>query len=213
MPQAPAHFTHPRLRASTGLLDIGSNTQCPSLPDIRTAQDAHRVFEAVRQGIYPLIRRRLSPSERDLLASGQVFVWEEAPTGAAAGDEASATTSGLERWTDGRRWSASFPLPLAPAPAPAPPPLPAFSLPSLCRIWLTVLSLLLLLQVSVSNERAVSLLRRKGPNHPRGKASKGRSTGPKGFVLRFHEHTITRPRTTTRPSEQARWTNEADLLL
>lgn len=72
--------------------------------DIRTAQDAHRVFEAVRLGILPLIRRRLSPSERDLLASGQVFVWEEAPTGSAAGDEASATTSGLERWTDGRRW-------------------------------------------------------------------------------------------------------------
>ncbi|CAG8675390.1 16790_t:CDS:2, partial [Acaulospora colombiana] len=70
------------------------------MAEIRTAQDAHRVFEAVRQGILPLIRRRLSPSERDLLASGQVFVWEEAPTGAAAGDEISQTTSGLERWTD-----------------------------------------------------------------------------------------------------------------
>ncbi|PVF96157.1 hypothetical protein CPB86DRAFT_799156 [Serendipita vermifera] len=88
MAHPPAHYTHPRLQ-------------------IRTAQDAHRVFEAVRQGILPLIRRRLSPSERDLLASGQVFVWEEAPTGAAAGDEISQTTSGLERWTDGRRWSQS----------------------------------------------------------------------------------------------------------
>ena len=73
--------------------------------EIRTAHDAHRVFEAVRRGLLPLIRRRLSPSERDLLSSGQVFVWEEAPTGAAAGDETSQTTSGLERWTDGRRWS------------------------------------------------------------------------------------------------------------
>ncbi|KAG8820000.1 hypothetical protein FRC19_009324, partial [Serendipita sp. 401] len=86
--QPPAHFTHPRLQ-------------------IRTAQDAHRVFEAVRQGILPLIRRRLSPSERDLLASGQVFVWEEAPTGSASGDDSAQTTSGLERWTDGRRWSQS----------------------------------------------------------------------------------------------------------
>ncbi|KAG8812269.1 hypothetical protein FRC17_002108, partial [Serendipita sp. 399] len=86
--QPPAHFTHPRLQ-------------------IRTAQDAHRVFEAVRLGILPLIRRRLSPSERDLLASGQVFVWEEAPTGAASGEDSSQTTSGLERWTDGRRWSQS----------------------------------------------------------------------------------------------------------
>lgn len=154
MPQAPAHFTHPRLRTFTlapskpleckhvhwqtislaSLLPfITHSRSTPSTPqllqslgtgcqldidnglpvgyrhiEIRTAQDAHRIFEAVRLNLLPLIRRRLSPSERDLLASGQVFVWEEAPTGSAAGDETSQTTSGLERWTDGRRWWVVF---------------------------------------------------------------------------------------------------------
>lgn len=61
--------------------------------DLRDAADAHIVFEAVRLGVLPLIRRRLTPEERDLLASGNVFVWEEAEH-----------KGGLERWTDGRRW-------------------------------------------------------------------------------------------------------------
>jgi hypothetical protein len=43
-----------------------------------------------------MIRRRLSPNERDLLQSGEVFVWEEADY-----------KGGLERWTDGRKWGAS----------------------------------------------------------------------------------------------------------
>jgi Gti1/Pac2 family transcription factor len=109
--------------------------------DIRTAQDAHRVFEAVRLGILPLIRRRLSPSERDLLSSGQVFVWEEAPTGSAAGDEANITTSGLERWTDGRRWYAFI----------RPPP--------------SYFHRSFQPQVPITNEGTVSLLRRKSTDH------------------------------------------------
>ncbi|EJD49490.1 hypothetical protein AURDEDRAFT_59528 [Auricularia subglabra TFB-10046 SS5] len=64
--------------------------------DVRNAHDAHVVFEAVRLGILPMIRRRLAPSERDLLKSGEVFVWEEAEQ-----------KGSLERWTDGRRWSQS----------------------------------------------------------------------------------------------------------
>jgi len=52
------------------------------------------VFEAVRLGILPLIKRRLTSEERDYLTSGNVFVWEEAEH-----------KGGLERWTDGRRWS------------------------------------------------------------------------------------------------------------
>lgn len=67
----------------------------PSL-HVRNAHDAHVVFEAVRLGILPMIRRRLAPSERDLLKSGEVFVWEEAEQ-----------KGSLERWTDGRRWSQS----------------------------------------------------------------------------------------------------------
>lgn len=43
-----------------------------------------------------MIKRRLAPSERDVLRSGDVFVWEE-----------SDNKGSLERWTDGRRWSQS----------------------------------------------------------------------------------------------------------
>jgi len=54
------------------------------------------VFEAVRLGILPILDRRLSAAERDALRPGYVFVWEE-------GEH----KQGLERWTDGRRWSQS----------------------------------------------------------------------------------------------------------
>ncbi|KAI0324977.1 hypothetical protein GY45DRAFT_312025 [Cubamyces sp. BRFM 1775] len=65
---------------------------------LRDARDAHIVFEAVRLGILPLITRRLTASEREQLVSGNVFVWEEAEH---------KQVGGLERWTDGRRWSQS----------------------------------------------------------------------------------------------------------
>ncbi|OBZ74273.1 cAMP-independent regulatory protein pac2 [Grifola frondosa] len=64
---------------------------------LRDARDAHIVFEAVRLNILPLITRRLTAHEREQLASGNVFVWEEAEH----------KQGGLERWTDGRRWSQS----------------------------------------------------------------------------------------------------------
>jgi len=67
----------------------------PSL-HIRHAHDAHVVLEAVRLGILPLIRRRLLSTEREVLRSGQIYVWEEAQD-----------DGGLLRWTDGRRWSQS----------------------------------------------------------------------------------------------------------
>ncbi|KAH8999692.1 Gti1/Pac2 family-domain-containing protein [Lactarius hatsudake] len=70
-------------------------TTHPSL-HIRDARDAHIILEAVRLGILPLITRRLSSTEREQLCSGHVFVWEEAEF-----------KGGLERWTDGRRWSQS----------------------------------------------------------------------------------------------------------
>ena len=47
-------------------------------PDLRDANDALIVFEAVRMGVLPLIKRRLTSDERDQLGSGNVFVWEEA---------------------------------------------------------------------------------------------------------------------------------------
>lgn len=61
--------------------------------DLRDAADAHVVFEAVRLRLLPLIKRRLTSEEREQLASGNIFVWEEAEH-----------KGGLERWTDGRRW-------------------------------------------------------------------------------------------------------------
>ncbi|KAJ6481428.1 Gti1/Pac2 family-domain-containing protein [Mycena vitilis] len=63
---------------------------------IRDVTDAHRVLEAVRLKILPLIKRRLVPHERAALRSGNVFVWEE-----------SEYEDGLVRWTEGRRWSQS----------------------------------------------------------------------------------------------------------
>ncbi|THH14314.1 hypothetical protein EW146_g6001 [Bondarzewia mesenterica] len=76
------------------IVHVGPTTH-PSL-HIRDARDAHIVLEAVRLNIIPLIMRRLSADEREHLSSGNVFVWEEAEF-----------KGGLERWTDGRRWSQS----------------------------------------------------------------------------------------------------------
>ncbi|KAI0944250.1 hypothetical protein AcW1_002005 [Taiwanofungus camphoratus] len=76
--QSPGHATIPALH-------------------LRDARDAHVVFEAVRLNILPLITRRLTATEREQLKSGNVFVWEEAEH----------KQGGLERWTDGRRWSQS----------------------------------------------------------------------------------------------------------
>ncbi|KAK1222749.1 hypothetical protein PQX77_014389 [Marasmius sp. AFHP31] len=76
-------------------VEVNRSATHPSL-HIRDAHDAHVVLEAVRLNILPIIKRRLIASERELLNSGNVFVWEEAE------DE-----GGLLRWTDGRRWSQS----------------------------------------------------------------------------------------------------------
>ncbi|KAF8528524.1 Gti1/Pac2 family-domain-containing protein [Hysterangium stoloniferum] len=73
----------------------GRHTTHPCL-HIRNAADAQVVFEAVRLNILPMIRCRLGPTERDVLRSGEIFVWEETDQ-----------KGGLERWTDGRRWSQS----------------------------------------------------------------------------------------------------------
>ncbi|KAJ6554977.1 Gti1/Pac2 family-domain-containing protein [Mycena vulgaris] len=78
-PQPGPYVTHPALH-------------------IRDVADAHKVLEAVRLNILPLIRRRLVAHEREQLKSGNVFVWEEAEDS----DE-----GGLVRWTEGRRWSQS----------------------------------------------------------------------------------------------------------
>ncbi|KAI0223951.1 Gluconate transport-inducing protein, partial [Massospora cicadina] len=61
---------------------------------VQTVNDALRLFEAVSLGILPTTNRRLSGTERRAIRSGSVFIFDE-------------TASGVQRWTDGLRWSAS----------------------------------------------------------------------------------------------------------
>ncbi|KAI0798253.1 Gti1/Pac2 family-domain-containing protein [Abortiporus biennis] len=82
---------------SSRLQSIQTVVTHPAL-HLRDARDAHIVFEAVRLKILPLVTRRLTAAEREQLTSGNVYVWEEAEH---------KQVGGLERWTDGRRWSQS----------------------------------------------------------------------------------------------------------
>ncbi|KAG9038613.1 hypothetical protein FS837_001208 [Tulasnella sp. UAMH 9824] len=64
---------------------------------IRSAEEAHMLFESVRLGILRPVIRRLNDAERAaFIRSGSVFVWEE-----------SEEAIGLRRWTDGLMWSPS----------------------------------------------------------------------------------------------------------
>ncbi|KAL7409987.1 Gti1/Pac2 family-domain-containing protein [Mrakia frigida] len=61
---------------------------------IETTQDALLIFEAARRAVIPRITRRLLESEKVLIKSGAVFVFDE-------------LESGIKRWTDGLVWSPS----------------------------------------------------------------------------------------------------------
>jgi len=61
---------------------------------IETTGDALLILEAARRGLIPRVTRRLVDSERKMITSGSVFVFDE--------DE-----SGIKRWTDGLVWSPS----------------------------------------------------------------------------------------------------------
>jgi hypothetical protein len=61
---------------------------------IETTGDALLILEAARRGMIPRVTRRLIDSERKMITSGSVFVFDE--------DE-----SGIKRWTDGFFWSPS----------------------------------------------------------------------------------------------------------
>ncbi|TBU64402.1 Gti1/Pac2 family-domain-containing protein [Dichomitus squalens] len=69
---------------------------------IRSLSDAHVIFHAVTLGLLPIVSRRLDIEERRYIHSGCVCVWEER---SACGEGASSV--GIERWTDGRRWGPS----------------------------------------------------------------------------------------------------------
>lgn len=94
---SPTHFiprtraTHQNLRMKVhSLADL---IQLTRLADIRSAHDAHVIFEAVRQRLLPMVTHRLSLVDCNLLGPGQVFCWEQ-----------ENGESGIERWTDGRKW-------------------------------------------------------------------------------------------------------------
>lgn len=62
---------------------------------VETTLDALLIFEGCKQGMLPQITRRLQEFEkRALVASGNVFVFNEESTG-------------IKRWTDGLSWSPS----------------------------------------------------------------------------------------------------------
>ncbi|KIY65019.1 hypothetical protein CYLTODRAFT_357547, partial [Cylindrobasidium torrendii FP15055 ss-10] len=61
---------------------------------IQTTGDALLILEAARQGLIPRVTRRLVDSERKMIDSGSVFVFDE-------------EESGIRRWTDGYNWSPS----------------------------------------------------------------------------------------------------------
>ena len=69
-------------------------TEPPWTGWIETTGDALLILEAARRGMIPRVTRRLVDSERRMITSGSVFVFDE--------DE-----SGIKRWTDGFFWSPS----------------------------------------------------------------------------------------------------------
>ena len=68
---------------------------------IRSTFDAHKIFFAVHLGTLPMISKRLDAEERMALRSGCVYAWEE------RGPNTEVTGLGIERFTEGRRWSPS----------------------------------------------------------------------------------------------------------
>jgi hypothetical protein len=76
--------------------------QVPSCTNvrIRSTADVHKIFYAVYLGLLPMITRRLDAKERDALSSGYCYAWEDRGPHAITG-------IGIERFTEGRHWSAS----------------------------------------------------------------------------------------------------------
>ncbi|KAF8070791.1 hypothetical protein FPV67DRAFT_1043351 [Lyophyllum atratum] len=68
---------------------------------IRSTQDAHRIFYAVQKGVLRMVTRRLDAEERLALTTGCIYVWEE------RGPHSEITGLGIERFTEGRRWTPS----------------------------------------------------------------------------------------------------------
>ncbi|KAJ7646726.1 Gti1/Pac2 family-domain-containing protein [Roridomyces roridus] len=92
MPPLPAPSPHWQLAAQ--------QPTCANLR-IRSKDDAHKVFYAVRKGILRMVTRRLDADERAALRSGCCYAWEE------RSPDTEVTGLGIERFTEGRSWSPS----------------------------------------------------------------------------------------------------------
>jgi hypothetical protein len=68
---------------------------------IRSVDDAHKIFYAIHKGVLRMVTRRLDSDERAALQTGCVYAWEE------RSPNTEITGTGIERFTEGRRWSAS----------------------------------------------------------------------------------------------------------
>ena len=91
-----SHDNHPAAGSSASQQNPPPNTwtEPPWSGWIETTGDALLILEAARRGLIPRVTRRLVDSERKMITSGSVFVFDE--------DE-----SGIKRWTDGFFWSPS----------------------------------------------------------------------------------------------------------
>ncbi|KAG6831720.1 hypothetical protein H0H87_004271 [Tephrocybe sp. NHM501043] len=70
---------------------------------IRSSNDVHRIFYAVRLGLLKMLERRLDNEERDALGSGCVYVWEV--RGSRQSND--VTGEGMDRFTEGKQWGPS----------------------------------------------------------------------------------------------------------
>ncbi|PCH34595.1 hypothetical protein WOLCODRAFT_79259 [Wolfiporia cocos MD-104 SS10] len=84
----------PHHSSSNAAASANTWTEPPWTGWIETTGDALLILEAARRGLIPRVTRRLVDSERKMITSGSVFVFDE--------DE-----SGIKRWTDGFFWSPS----------------------------------------------------------------------------------------------------------
>ncbi|KAL5498623.1 hypothetical protein ACEPAH_1978 [Sanghuangporus vaninii] len=101
-------MSHPQLKlfqdgSAPVFRACSSAMQRPTLTNvrIRSTRDANQIFYAVLLNLLPMTVRRLDAEERRAITSGNVYVWEE------RGATSEATGLGIERWTDGMRWSPS----------------------------------------------------------------------------------------------------------
>lgn len=102
MVASPASFLTTTTPAVLARMQHQQQQQQPTLRDvrIRSVDDVHRIFFAVHSGILDIITRRLDVSERQALDSGHLYVFEDRGQHAVTG-------IGIERFTEGRHWSAS----------------------------------------------------------------------------------------------------------